>query len=306
MGLSLQTIQSDEFYTFYDDIEKEVSLYKDYFKGKRVYCNCDAADSFFITFFALHFRGYGLKSLTATCYKPNDCGYKYTYDGITVDNARLRGNGDCFSDECREILRQNDIVVTNPPFSCGRDYLKMLLEEDKDFLIIANMNIVSSKGVFESFKNGQYYFGVNKPKRFFTTEDIDGKNITKKGERNIATFGNTCWLTTLNSDASTSPLLTLTKHFAASDYPKYDNYNAIEVGKLADIPDDYYNIMGVPITYLQKHCPQQFEILWLAGSPGCPNDILEELGHKQGTSFDAVLNGKRKFNRVFIRRVRQK
>ena len=157
MGLSLQTIQSDEFYTRYQDIEAEVSLYKEQFKDKSVYCNCDDyCASNFVKFFTDHFDDYQLKSLTATCLKPQGeySGVKYFYDGTTEVITPLIKSGDALEGVCVELVRQNDIVVTNPPFSIGKDFFKMLLYEQVDFLCIANINIASSGGVFPAVKDG--------------------------------------------------------------------------------------------------------------------------------------------------------
>lgn len=303
MGLSLQTIQSDEFYTRYQDIEAEVSLYKEQFKDKSVYCNCDDyCASNFVKFFTDHFDDYQLKSLTATCLKPQGeySGVKYFYDGTTEVITPLIKSGDALEGVCVGLVRQNDIVVTNPPFSIGKDFFKMLLYEQVDFLCIANINIASSGGVFPAVKDGILKFGKTHPKYFIAGNNVPDEAIKTIDGQRVVSFGNTCWFTTFDTGAP--PLLELTKHYSAAEYPKYDNFDAIEVGRITDIPCDYYGAMGVPVTYLQKHNTQQFDIIWLAGSPGFPEDALEKLRHEPGTSLDAVLDGKRKFNRVFIQR----
>lgn len=251
--------KNDEFYTQLTDIEKEMRHYKDFFKGKVVYCNCDdAKESNFFKYFSLNFEHLGLKKLITTGYKVDGKGVVLIYEGDKngnrkVDNEEiivneLEGNGDFRSAECIEFLKEADVVVTNPPFSLFREYVAQLMEYGKKFLIIGSMNAITYKEIFPYIKNNELWLGMNWIKDF----------VQPNGE--IKKFGNICWFTNIDHKKHNEPL-DLYRKYDADAYPKYDNYDAIEVSKVADIPMDYNGVMGVPITFLDKYCPSQFEII---------------------------------------------
>lgn len=258
---SAKKAKNDEFYTQLTDIEKEMRHYKDFFKGKVVYCNCDdARESNFFKYFSLNFEHLGLKKLITTGYKEEGKGVVLIYEGdkngnrIVEDSEiivrELEGNGDFRSEECIEFLKESDVVVTNPPFSLFREYVAQLMEYGKKFLIIGSMNAITYKEIFPYIKNDELWLGMNWVKEF----------VQPNGE--IKKFGNICWYTNiLHSRRNTE--LDLFRKYSNEDYPKYDNYDAIEVSRVENIPMDYDGVMGVPITFLDKYCPTQFEIIGL-------------------------------------------
>ena len=254
--------KNDEFYTMLTDIEKEMSHYKDFFKGKTVYCNCDdARESNFFKYFSLNFEFLGLKKLITTGYKAEGKGVVLIYEGDKNGNRKvddgeiitreLNGNGDFRSEECIEFLKEADVVVTNPPFSLFREYVKQLMDYGKKFIIIGNQNAVQCKEIFPLLKNNELWLGVNHAKEF-----VKPNGETQK-------FGNICWYTNLANKNRNTPL-DLYKRYS-NEYPHYANYDAIEVSKLSEIPMDYDGIMGVPITFIEKYNPNQFEIVWRSG-----------------------------------------
>ena len=282
--------RNDEFYTQLSDIEKEMAHYKDFFKGKIVYCNCDdARESNFFKFFSNNFESLGLKKLITTGYKADGKGVKLVYEGdkngnFMVDDAEvvvteLEGNGDFRSEECIELLKECDVVVTNPPFSLFREYVAQLIKYGKKFLIIGNKNAITYKEIFPYIKNNELWLGMNWVKDF----------VQPNGE--VKKFGNICWYTNIGHARRNTPL-DLYKKYSADEYPKYDNYDAIEVSKVSEIPTNYEGVMGVPITFLDKYCPTQFEIVGL-------DRYVEDNPH-YGHRFH--INGKETYARILIRR----
>lgn len=279
--------KNDEFYTQLEDIEKELSHYKHHFKGKVVFCNCDDPyESNFFKYFALNFNHLGLKKLIATsfiaspvafgdlplgdCFKPYkielDEVYDENGDGATditdvkeiLEHAKrggkitqLKGDGDFRRQESIELLKQADIVVTNPPFSLFREYVAQLIEFDKKFLILGNKNALTYKDIFALFKSGEIWIGYNSP-----------KNFLHNGKITSQVNGLCRWFTNLDIKKRHEDIF-LVEKYDPLKYPKYDNYDAIEVSKVKDIPRDYDGAMGVPITFLDKFNPEQFEILGL-------------------------------------------
>lgn len=269
--------KNDEFYTRLTDIEKELKHYKEHFKGKTVYCNCDdARSSNFFKFFSLKFEDYGLKKLITTSYNPNGHGTVFVYEGDKNGNrmpddseikvTELKGNGDFRSEECVEILKEADIVVTNPPFSLFRDYIRTLVENDKKFLILGNNNAITYKEIFPLIKENKLWLGYadNKTMEFGLPEYYerwDRIEVTRGGGyQKIGRVPAISWFTNLQHGKRNEELI-LYRHYTPEAYPKYDNYDAIEVSKVTDIPEDYYGVMGVPITFLGKYNPMQFEIV---------------------------------------------
>lgn len=247
--------KNDEFYTLLSDVERELSHYKRHFKDRIVYCNCDDPTwSAFWKYFHLNFAELGLKKLISTHYDRENQTYKTVYAGGDDNNINagtatyLNGDGDFRSDECIELLKEADIVVTNPPFSLFREYVATLTNYQKKFLIIGGKNAITCKDFFSLFRNEKVWLGCNSVHEFLQP---DGS---------IKKFGNICWFTNLDI-AKRHDKLILSKHYDSEAYLRYDNYDAINVDKVSDIPCDYTGVMGVPITYLDKHNPEQFEIL---------------------------------------------
>lgn len=304
--------KNDEFYTQLEDIENELKYYKDYFKGKVVYCNCDGflnkEKSNFFMYFSLNYEFLGLKGLICTKYNPNGKGKKYEYYGDLNGNnypdeeevftSELEGDGDFRSEECIELLKKCDIVCTNPPFSLFRQYVAQLFEYKKDFLIIGNVNAISYKEVFPLIKENKMWLGVSitSGNRKFVVPDNYPLNaaccgIDENGKKYIRVKG-VRWFTNLDHKKPHEELL-LYKKYNEEEYPKYDNYDAIEVSKVTDIPMDYYGVMGVPITFLDKYCPEQFE-------------IVGQMMTTKVTEFNfgyPYIDGKKKFARVLIKRI---
>ena len=289
-------VKNDEFYTRYDDIEAEVMNYKEAFRDKIVYLPCDDNNkkkSEFWSFFVNNFEAFGLKKLIATHYDENGKAYKIWIDGDTtgdhyIDDSDalqedLEGNGDFRSPECINILDECDIVCTNPPFSLFREFVDLLLTHKKQFLIIGNQNAFSYKEIFHDIQLNLIWTGNNMVKKFYQP---DGS--TKE-------FGNVCWFTNLPTTKHSVEELIFTKKYADNpqDYPKYDSCDAINVSKVAYIPGDYYGVMGVPITFLDKYNPNQFTILGLDD----PN-----LEYPEWRGRGPELNGKTIYRRVMIKR----
>ena len=253
--------KNDEFYTRYDDIEAEVMKYRKYFRDKVVYLPCDdpvEKNSEFWSFFVNNFDAFGIKKLIATHYDENGKTYKIwidtdnSGDGYIDDvdalQEELIGNGDFRSPECVEILQECDIVCTNPPFSLFREFVSLIMTHQKKFLIIGNQNAFTYKEIFSLIKTNQIWTGYNMVKKFYQP---DGS---------IKEFGNVCWFTNMQTSKRIEELV-CTKSFSTTNYAEYDNYEAIEVSRVANIPKDYSGIMGVPITFIDKYNPEQFEIL---------------------------------------------
>lgn len=256
--------KDDEFYTQYSDIEIEMAYYISYFQDKVVYCNCDSINSEFWRYFHLNFAGLGLKKLIATYYNINGYSYKLEYSGkndMDINacvRTRLLQNGDFRSDECIDILKQADIIVTNPPFSLFRTYVSLLMKYQKKFLILGSKNAITYKEFFSLLKDDKIRFGVNSVHNF---ERPDGS---------VEKLGNVCWYT--NFDINTfKKEFVFRESYSNDKYSRFDNYDAININRIADIPSDYYDVMGVPITFLDVYNPEQFELLGFTGGVGWNN-----------------------------------
>ena len=263
--------RNDEFYTMLSDIENELRHYRDNFRGKVVYCNCDdARESNFFKYFSMNFEFLGLKKLIATGYRKNCRGVKLVYDGDrngnrTVDDeevqvTELEGDGDFRSEECVELLKQADIVVTNPPFSLFREYVAQLVKYDKKFLIIGNMNAITYKEIFPLIKNNKLWLGFGTDSWYRVPDDFDDRPGVKIEDGKKYFKVKSRWFTNLDHKKRHEKLI-LTEKYDPAKYPKYDNYDAINVDKVNDIPKDWDGVMGVPITFLDKYNPEQFEIV---------------------------------------------
>ena len=314
--------KEDEFYTELSDIENELKHYKEHFRGKTVLCNCDDPRvSNFFHYFSYNFEKLGLKRLITTCYKNQNRDLFSTNDseraiwleyfgdrnGNLVPDPEeiginyLKGDGDFRSPECIELLKQADIVVTNPPFSLFREYVAQLMKYEKKFVIIGNQNAITYKEIFPYIKENKMWLGSTLSFAKFRVPDYYEPRATRfwidETGQKWRSLGNICWFTNLDIAKRHEDMI-LYKKYNSEEYPKYDNYNAIEVGKVAEIPMDYDGVMGVPITFMDKHNPEQFDIIGM----GEDNGSGHSGGVWNGGSKSCLVNGKAAFKRIFIRR----
>lgn len=300
-------VKNDEFYTQLMDIEKECHHYRPHFKDAVVLCNCnDALHSNFAVFFSLNFEFLGLKKLICTEYGEHAKARIYTGDknGNNIpdleewETIELDGDGSFNSPECLEFLEECDIVVTNPPFSLFREFIATMMKFNKKFLVIGNGNAVTYKEIFPLIKENKLWLGY---KGFSGGMDMiagDNYDASKCKHPKYDAKGNTLinvmmcvWFTNLEHSKRHEPL-DLYKKYTPEEYPKYDNYDAIEVSKVVDIPIDYEGVMGVPISFLDKYCPEQFEIVGIANSARYIGDF----------PCLTIVNGKKIYNRILIRK----
>ena len=318
--------KKDEFYTQRADIEAELKHYREHFAGKTVLCNCDdPRRSHFFYYFVLNFHHLGLKKLITSCYKnqdPNFCSENISkqavylvYEGEDIGSPPnpniaglvhpLQGDGDFRSPECIKFLEEADIIVTNPPFSLFREYVAQLIEYGKKFIIIGNINAVTYKEIFPLIQTNQIWLGpsIHSGDREFEVPSsypltAAGIRIDDQGRRYIRVKG-VRWFTNLDFPQRHQALI-LHKKYRPEEYPHYDNYGAINVDKTADIPCDYDEVMGVPITYLDKHNPDQFEIIGATESEG--RGFSAGLWDESSKVSQPLVNGERKYKRIFIRK----
>ena len=317
--------KKDEFYTQLVDIEAELKHYRGHFVGKTVLCNCDDPRmSQFFYYFVLNFHLLGLKKLITTCYKnrnPDLCSENISeqaaylvYEGEDIGTppdpttaglvCPLEGDGDFRSKECIAFLEEADIVVTNPPFSLFREYVAQLIKYDKKFIIIGNINAVTYKEIFPLIQRDQVWLGpsIHSGDREFEIPssyplEAAGSRTDNEGRRYIRVKG-VRWFTNLDFPQRHEEL-TLYKKYSPEGYPHYDNYDAINVDKVADIPRNYDGVMGVPITYLDKHNPDQFEILGITESNG--RGFSTGLWDEASKKAHPFVKGEKKYARIFIR-----
>ena len=325
--------KDDEFYTQLTDIEKELKHYKKHFQGKVVYLNCDdPRQSEFFHFFSHQFERLGLKKLIAACYKSQNrdlfsvedseqaiyLEYEGDKDGDRVPGPNeievkyFDGDGDFRSKESVELLKQADIVVTNPPFSLFREFVAQLMEHNKKFLIVGNISAVTAKDIWPLFQENKMWLGVTRAgtgQMWFKVRDDfpikSGQRTDENGQR-WQTIGNSAWFTNLDHNKRHEELIPV-KKYNAVEYPQYANYHAIHVAKVADIPEDYEGEMAVPITFLGKHNPDQFELVGNSLSLGAPMSTIAEKGtYQQGGPrfYLAQPDGtyRRIFDRIVIRK----
>ncbi|MBN3534652.1 adenine-specific methyltransferase EcoRI family protein [Mycoplasma procyoni] len=294
--------KKDEFYTQLKDIESELQYYKQHFKNKVVLCNCDdPLSSNFFKFFVDNFKELGLKKLIASCYLENQRGYYFEYNGTETETKNptlddviyFKNDGDFRNEETIELLKQADIVVTNPPFSLFREFILQLVEFNKDFLVIANINAITYKEIFKLIKENKVWLGINFGRAisgFIVPQDYElyGTEafIDAQGNRIVAT-NNCLWLTTLDNYKRHQNIELKMQYFGNEVYfPKYDNYDAININKTNEIPYDYKGHMVVPITFLNKFNPKQFEIIKF---------------RKGNDDKDLSINGKCPYFRILIK-----
>lgn len=328
-----QKAKKDEFYTRLEDIEKELRHYRDHFRGKVVLCNCDDPRvSNFFHYFSYGFEHLGLKELITTCYKSrerdlfsesqHENAIKLVYNGDRNGNRvpdaeeigvhALNGDGDFRSDECVELLKSADIVVTNPPFSLFREYIAQLIEHDKKFLIIGNMNAVTYKEVFPLIQENRVWLGpsIRSGDRVFGVPDdyplaAAGCGIDENGKKYIK-VKSVRWFTNMDFAERHEDLI-LHRKYNPDDYPKYHNFDAINVDKTADIPADYDEPMGVPITFLDRYNPDQFEILGSSRTMGRRmSEVAQKGTYQQGGPRFYLPNGDGTFRRLYDRIVIQR
>ena len=335
-----RAVKNDEFYTQLSDIEKELNHYTEYFAGKTVYCNCDDPyESNFFKYFVLNFNRLKLKKLIATCYKhspisnkelslfPNEpikttsVAHKIIVTEVVDENGdgafnlpdiklwlarhpqylkKLKGDGDFRSDECVELLKQADIVVTNPPFSLFREYIAQLVQYDKKFIVIGDKNAITYKEIFALIKENKLWLGYT----------------MHSGEMQMQVFGNVSgckqanngnfykgmgvrWFTNLDHKKRHEELI-LYRNYTPEAYPKYDNYDAINVNKVDEIPMDYDGVMGVPITFIDKYNPAQFEIV--DANNYRRNESVPIKSHGLIKDKEGAINGKPTYARILIKR----
>lgn len=328
LNRSLQTARAtkqDEFYTQRVDIEKELKHYREHFKDKVVFCNCDDPRvSNFFHYFSYTFEHLRLKKLITTCYKnPNRDLFsqhdseraillEYTGDknGDRIPNPdeigikHLKGDGDFRSEECVKLLKEADVVVTNPPFSLFKEYVTQLVTSGKKFLIIGNQNAISNKDIFRFIRENKMWLGYTHPEKFIVPNNYEDRKVRSwrdENGTNWRSLGNACWFTNLDIAKRHEDLI-LFKSYTPDEFKQYDNYNAIEVSKVAHIPLEYDGIMGVPITFLEKYNPEQFEIV------GSDYEVAQGLlPHLIRTDWNGKIdrgyvNGKRLYARILIRK----
>jgi len=317
--------KNDVFYTQLTDIEKELKHYKRHFKDKVVFCNCDDPRvSNFFHYFSYNFEKLGLKKLITTCYKnqefdlfsQNDSEqaiyleYEGDKSGNNIPDPEeigikfLKGDGDFRSKESIDLLKQVDIVVTNPPFSLFREYVAQLIEYNKKFIIIGSQNAVTYRDIFTIIRDNKIWTGVDNggTKWFEVPNDYDIQTKTRikiEGDKKYFSMGSIFWFTNLDHQKRHEQLILYKNYYGHEDeYPKYDNYDAIEVSTYKNIPCDYDGVMGVPITFLDKYNPEQFEIVGLIAG-----NIKGLAGIPSATGKDGpYMNGKLKYGRILIRK----
>jgi hypothetical protein len=300
-----KTSKKDEFYTQLSDIEKELLHYKEYFKGKVVFLNCDdPEESNFWKYFDLNFKFLGLKKLIATHFENEKSSYKLEKENGDTVKTRLKQNGDFRSPECIEILKEVDIVVTNPPFSLFREYITQLMEYNKKFIIIGSSNAFTYKEIFKLFRANKIWLGYSihsGDREFRVPSDYPLTASSSRKENGIkyVRIKSVRWFTNLDYKQRHEDY-TLIKKYNPEEYPKYDNYDAINVDVTQDIPSDYKGMMGVPITFLDKYNPEQFEIIGMASSAGYSEDVvgIPFIGEKDARP---LINGKNTYARLIIR-----
>ena len=309
--------KNDEFYTRLEDINEEMNHYEDKFRDKIVFCNCDDPKwSNFWRYFHLNFEYLGLKKLITTHYEPDEVqSYKIEYTGGNDEDfddgivTPLTQNGDFRSPECLALLDETDIVVTNPPFSLFREYINVLVEHKKQFLIIGSFNNITYKDVFPLIKDNKVWLGCrslsrdmyfdvpNDRKKWLVENKKEGSAYKIVNGVVMGRLASACWFTNIDHKKRHETIET-TYFYSKKDrlypdlYPKYDDYDAINVNKVNEIPTDYDGVMGVPVTFMDKYNPDQFEIIGL--------DRYVEDNPKYGHRFK--VDGKEKYARILIKR----
>lgn len=314
--------KKDEFYTQISDIEREMRHYRSYFKDKVVYCNCDDPYvSAFFEYFTKNFEFLGLKKLITTCFKSQRVelfsqsdsaqAIKLEYTGGAINNLPtpadigvipLQGDGDFRSQECINILKEADIVITNPPFSLFTEYVAQLTSFNKKFIIIGHQNAITYKGVFPLIKENKMWlgYGFNRNMAHFIAPHYEDTASDADHKEGMIRVSGVVWYTNVDHNKRHEEMILVQRYYGnEKDYPEYDNYDAIEVSRTQNIPLDYKGVMGVPITFLTKYNPDQFEIIGATESEGAGFSF--GLWHSESGVAQAVVNGQRVYKRLFIR-----
>ncbi len=288
--------KDDEFYTQREDIETELSHYQTVFKNKVVYCNCDdPKESEFWQYFVRNFKVFGLKKLISTHYEPNEKNFAYKLEmsesGYEPTITQIPCNGDFRSQYCIDLLKESDIVVTNPPFSLFPEFLSQLMEYDKKFILIGDQNKITYKEIFALLKSNKLWLGYYSGDMAFKVPEYYEPRKTRfwvddDGQK-WRSMGNICWYTNVDIPKRHTPIDLRGNYYLGNEenYPKYENYDAINIDKVDDIPCDYDGVMGVPVTFLNKYNPEQFEIVALGIVGSCEfttNRKMEILDKKTG------------------------
>ena len=303
--------KNDEFYTQLSDIEKEIGHYKEHFKNKVVFCNCDdPEESNFWFYFSQNFEYLGLKKLISTHYENDRPSYKLEIlkdinnDGkinkLDTVKTRLNQNGDFRSPECIEILKEADIVVTNPPFSLFRDYIMQLVNYNKKFIIIGHQNAIGYKETFKLIRDNKIWlgYGFSGSAAHFINKHYEDYASAGDHKDGMIRVSGVAWFTNLDTTKRHDDLILCKMYYGnESEYPKYDNYDAINVDKTKDIPMDYEGVMGVPITFMDKFNPEQFEII----GAGTTNNIEVRSGVFQKPSHKLRGSSRVVYKRLWIR-----
>ncbi len=307
--------KKDEFYTQLVDIERELGHYKDHFKGKTIFLNCDdPLESNFYFYFAQNFEFLGIKKLISTHFEQKKPSYKLEIirdinndgkiDKLDTIKTPLKQNGDFRSPECVEILKEADIVVTNPPFSLFREYVAQLVEHNKKFIIIGHQNAITYKEIFKLIKENKIWlgYGFKGGAAHFINKHYEDYATAGNHKEGMIRVSGVNWFTNLDTKKRHEDLI-LFKTYNKEEYPKYENYDAINIDITKHIPIDYKGAMGVPITFMDKYNPDQFEILGLGivGSIEFSNnrkmEILDKTGKPTGKfTFNAKGTLYRKYN----------
>ncbi|NBK47763.1 modification methylase [Staphylococcus delphini] len=326
-----KSAKSDEFYTQIADIENELKNYEKHFNDKHIFCNCDDPEfSNFWRYFALNFKRLNIKRLTSTHYSASN-GKSYRMDMfkkvpkeyldrqtfMTLEESgielplgyitKMESNGDFRSQESIDLLLECDIVATNPPFSLFGEYVSQLIEYNKKFIILGSQNALTTKQIFPLLKDNKMWAGVYAGNMKFRVPNRD--EYKREGARfwiddngdYWRSLGNICWFTNLDHYKRHENII-LYKRYNETDYPKYDNYNAINVDKISDIPEDYNGVMGVPVTYLYKHNPSQFDIVGQTHSADKSVEV-ESIRTSTSNRHRGMIDGVQKYARVLIRRI---
>lgn len=287
--------QKNEFYTQICDIENELKYYTEHFNNKVIYCNCDNPEwSNFWLYFYNNFHSLKLNKLISTHYEENTSSYKLEYDGKHITKTILQGNGSFESEECIGILKEADIVCSNPPFTMSQTYLLQLIKYQKQFIIISHQNAMKYKDVFPLIVENKIHIPVITTMAFRIpdTYEITTENIKYDEHNNpLIKIAGICWYTNIPIPCRNEPMI-LTETYTPDKYPKYDNYDAINISKIKDIPMDYTDVMGVPISFMGRYNPEQFE-------------IIGELNHGCDNKYDfakPILNGRELFPRILIKK----
>ena len=291
--------KNDEFYIRMMDVIRELRFYKDFFRNKIVFCNCnDALHTTFVEFFINNFELLGIKELIYSSYgEGDDNGIIFMYDGVITYSEELDGKGDFRYGKCLDALIYADVVVTGPPFSLFREFISLMFRYNKKFLVVGDLNSIACKTIFPYIIEGKMWLGINKCIKFIVPDNYNKAYKIENGEK-LATIGTSVWFTNIPHGV-TNKQLKLTSKFEKSKYHRCDNFDAIFVEKVKQIPKYYRGVMAVPITFLLDYCPQQFEILGITDTSEYSREYRIDGFYDYGRAY---VDGKKKYPHLLIRR----